>query len=210
LKYPYNEEELKDTKKWKDNALKGEIIKLRSYINKLDIESNEFDTLSTELAKLEKEAENRGLFLSAEEKEKKDRMSLDNLKDIDWWRDKCLNDLYFLCRVVLQTLEQPTPGYKDLYKPTHKHITTFVQENAKPEQRLLILCPRGWVKTYIITIGYTIQRILRNLVNKSGDTVLISNATFTNAQMFLNKIKYNFQYNELLCRFFLRITKRTR
>lgn len=125
-------------------------------------------------------------------------MSLDNLKNIDWWRDKCLNDLYFLCRVVLQTLEQPTPGYKDLYKPTHKHITTFVQENAKPEQRLLILCPRGWVKTYIITIGYTIQRILRNLVNKSGDTVLISNATFANAQMFLNKIKYNFQYNELL------------
>jgi len=71
LKYPYNEEELKDTKKWKDNALKGEIIKLRSYINKLDIESNEFDTLSTELAKLEKEAENRGLFLSTEEKKKR-------------------------------------------------------------------------------------------------------------------------------------------
>ena len=71
LKYPYNEEELKDTKKWKDNALKGEIIKLRSYINKLDIESNEFDTLTTELAKLQKEAENRGLFLSAEEKKKR-------------------------------------------------------------------------------------------------------------------------------------------
>ncbi len=68
LKYPYNEEELKDTKKWKDNALKSEIIKLRSHINKLDIESNEFDTLSTELAKLQKEAENRGLFLPKNKK----------------------------------------------------------------------------------------------------------------------------------------------
>ncbi len=134
-------------------------------------------------------------------------MAVSDLKNIDWWREKCLTDLYFLCRVVLQTVESPTPGYKDLYKPTHKHITDFVQKNTKPEQRLLILCPRAWIKSYIITVGYTIQRILNNLVNKTGDTILISNATLTNAQMFLNKIKYNFEFNELLRSLFLEIPR---
>ena len=133
--------------------------------------------------------------------------SIEKLQNIDWWREKCLTDLYFLCRVVLQTIESPTPGYKDLYKPTHKHITDFVQNNTKPEQRLLILCPRGWIKSYIITVGYTIQRILNNLVKKLGDTILISNATLTNSQMFLSKIKYNFQFNELLRSLFPEIPK---
>ncbi len=71
LHYPYDEEELKDRKKWKDNKLKAELIKLRKEINKVDIESDLYDTLTTELAKLQKEANERGLFLSAEEKKKR-------------------------------------------------------------------------------------------------------------------------------------------
>jgi len=125
-------------------------------------------------------------------------LGLEKIKDINFWREKCLTDLYFLCRVVLQTLEDPTPGYKDLYKPTHKHIADFIQNNAKPEQRIILLCPRGWVKSYIASVAYPIQIILNNLVKKQGDTILLTNATLANAQMFLQKIKYNLQFNDLL------------
>lgn len=134
-------------------------------------------------------------------------MSLTKLTDVNFWREKCLNDLFFLCRVVLQTLESPTPGYKDLYKPTHKVMADFVTENAKPEHNVLLFCPRGWVKSYVITIGFTIQKILQNLISGSGDTILISNATLGNSQMFLKKIKYNFEYNELLRRLFPEIPR---
>jgi len=114
------------------------------------------------------------------------------------WRDACLNDLYFLCRSVLCTLEDSTPGFKDLYRPTHGRICQFVQDYATEGNKCLILTPRGWVKSYVITIGWTIQRLLRNLVNGRREHQIISNATIPNAKSFLEKIKYNLQYNDLL------------
>jgi hypothetical protein len=99
---------------------------------------------------------------------------------------------------VLQTLEDPTPGYKDLWKPTHKRLCDFVQKYAQPGQKVLILLPRGWVKSYIITVGWLIQRTLKNLVEGKHDHWIISNATVGNASEFLDKIKYNLQYNEIL------------
>ena len=123
---------------------------------------------------------------------------IQKLNDPQFWIKKCLTDLYFLCRCVLTTLEDPTPGYKDLYKPTHQRICKFIQEYALPGNKVIILCPRGWIKSYLITIGWTIQRMLQNLVEKKRDHWIISNATFGNAQQFLKKIKYNFQYNEFL------------
>jgi len=57
LKYPYDEEDLR---KWKDKKLKKELIKLRATLNKRqDVESEEYDMLTTELAKLQKEADRR-------------------------------------------------------------------------------------------------------------------------------------------------------
>ena len=132
---------------------------------------------------------------------------LENLKSVDWWRNKCLTDLYFLCRVVLQTLENPTNGYKDLYKPTHQKICRFIENSAKPNQRILLLCPRGWIKSYLISIGWIIQKLLNNLAFNKGDTILISNATLANAEMFLEKIKYNLKYNELLRNLFPEIPR---
>ncbi|MEM2111665.1 MAG: hypothetical protein QXX08_07290 [Candidatus Bathyarchaeia archaeon] len=134
---------------------------------------------------------------------------LKKLKDINFWRDKCLNDLYFLCRVILQTLEDPTPGFKDMYKPTHKLLCDFVTQNAKPEQEIILLCPRGWLKSYIVTVGFTIQLILRHLagINKRGESILIANATLANAQQFLKKIKYNLEHNELLRQLFPEIPR---
>jgi len=120
------------------------------------------------------------------------------LESIDWWREKCLENLYFLCRVVLCTLEDPIPGYKDLYRPTHKHLCDFIAEHGRLGEKVLLFFPRGWIKSYIVTVGWVIQRLLNNLVQKKHDSILISNATLANAQNFLKKIKYNIQYNELL------------
>ncbi len=122
----------------------------------------------------------------------------DKLRDPDWWTKNCLDDLYFLCRCVLQTLEDPTPGYKDLYRPTHKRICNFVQNYATEGQKVLILTPRAWIKSYLITVGWSIQRLLRNLTSGRREHAIISNATLPNSKEFLNKIKFNIEYNELL------------
>ena len=124
--------------------------------------------------------------------------NVQNLNNLDWWRDKSLNDLYFFCRVVLSTLENPKPGFKDLYKPTHGRIAEFVSTYAQPGHKLLILCPRGWIKSYIITLGWLLQKILKNAVNGKRDAVLLSNATLGNAQMFLKRLKDNLAHNSLL------------
>ena len=121
-----------------------------------------------------------------------------NLQDPQWWIDNCLNDLYFLCRSVLVTLEDSGHGFKDLYTPTHKRVCDFVQQYGVPGNKVLILTPRGWVKSYLITVGWTIQRLLNNLVAGRREHQIISNATLPNAKVFLEKIKHNLEHNELL------------
>lgn len=123
---------------------------------------------------------------------------LERLNNPQWWIDKALSDLYFLCRCVLATLEDPTPGYKDLYKPTHEHICRFIEKYSLPGHKVIILCPRGWVKSYVITIGWLIQRLLKNLLTNKREHWIIDNATLSNSMQFLKKIKFNLQYNELL------------
>ena len=87
------------------------------------------------------------------------------LGDPAFWRESCLTDLFFSCRLVLSTLDDPTPGMKDLWPPTHKRLCDFITKYALPGNILLILLPRGWVKSYIITVGWLTQRLLQNLVS---------------------------------------------
>ncbi|MCK7532367.1 MAG: hypothetical protein MZV63_15705 [Marinilabiliales bacterium] len=47
-------------------------------------------------------------------------------------------------------------------------------------------------------MGWTVQRLLRNLTAGRREHQLISNATLPNAKNFLEKIKYNIQYNDLM------------
>jgi len=123
---------------------------------------------------------------------------LDKLRNPEWWAQQCLDDLYFFCRTVLCTLEDPTNGYKDLYYPTHKRICNFVQDYAREGQVVLVLTPRHWIKSYIITVGWYIQRLLRNLTNNHREISVISNATMDNSLLFLKKIKFNLKENDLL------------
>lgn len=104
--------------------------------------------------------------------------------------------------MVLCTLDDPTPGFKDLYPPTHKRLCRFIQDHAQPGNIILALLPRGWVKSYIITVGWLIQRILRNLTAGRQEQFIINNATLPNSIEFLGKIQYNLQYNELLRKLF--------
>ena len=123
---------------------------------------------------------------------------ISKITDPSWWREKCLTDLYFLCRNVLCTLEDPEPGYKDLYKPTHRKLCDFVVRYAKPGHKVLTILPRGWVKSYIITIGFLTQRFLQNLVINFREHWSISSATQDNSEEFLEKFQYNWEHNDLL------------
>lgn len=91
---------------------------------------------------------------------------------------------------------------KDLWPPTHKRLCDFIQEYAQPGNILLVLLPRGWVKSYIITVGWLTQRILQNLVSGRQEQFIINNATLPNSWEFLSKIQYNFEHNELLRKIF--------
>ena len=123
---------------------------------------------------------------------------LSKLQNPEFWKEKILNDLYFLCRCVLQTLESPHYGYQDLWKPTHQRMANFVSKYAQPEHSLLILAPRGWVKSYVITVGWLVQRILKNIVAGRKEHILLTNATLDNSRQFLRKVKYNLEHNAIL------------
>lgn len=125
-----------------------------------------------------------------------DKDGILKLRDPEWWQRKCLDDLYFLCRTILITLEDTSNGFKDLYYPTHKRICDFVQHYAYEGQKLLVLTPRHWIKSYLITLGWYCQRMLRNLSCNRREIGVISNATYPNAQEFLRRIKFNFEYND--------------
>jgi len=123
---------------------------------------------------------------------------LEKLQNPDWWVEKSLSDLFFLCRNVIQTLEDTTPGLKHLYPPTHLRLCRFIEKWAHPGQKLLILMPRGWVKSYIVTCGWLTQRMMKNWRVGRRETWIINNATLPNSIKFLDRNKYNLSYNELL------------
>jgi phage terminase large subunit-like protein len=103
----------------------------------------------------------------------------------------------------LITLEDKTPGFKDLYVPTHKKLCDFIAKYDLPGHKSIYILPRGWVKSGILTVGYKIQRDLRCWVwwNKKELWSIIS-AVMDNSQEFLKRIKENYLYNELLRKLF--------
>lgn len=121
-----------------------------------------------------------------------------NLTDPQEWIDKCVNDLYFLCRCILQTRQDPTPGFKDLYRPTHKRITDFLTKYAVAGQHCILLFPRHWIKSYIISCGWGLQRIMKNALSGRRESFLFSHAVEPRAIALKGRIKENLLYNDLL------------
>jgi len=116
----------------------------------------------------------------------------------EWWVDNAIHNLYFFNRCIACTLEDPSPGYKNLYLPTHKMVCDFVQKWAQPGHKLLLLLSRGWLKSSIVTVGWLSQRVLKNLVSGKREHWLLNNATFSNSQMLLSRTKFNLEQNQTI------------
>lgn len=74
--------------------------------------------------------------------------------------------------------------------PVHKEICEFIDKNK--ERKKLLLIPRGHLKSTVVTVGRTLQRICQD----PSSRVLIANATYGNACSFLNDIKRHLKFNE--------------
>jgi hypothetical protein len=96
------------------------------------------------------------------------------------------NDLFYLTYFVL--------GYHDL---DYLHFD-ICRETAKNRNDELWLLPREHLKSTILTISRTIQRVLR----EPHKTNLIANATLDNAKRFLAEIKTHLAGNDILFRLY--------
>ena len=106
-------------------------------------------------------------------------------------RAKCRESLYFLCKAVL--------GFRDFTPHLHKPSCDFIQDQLPP--RKLFMLPRSFFKSYLATIGYPIWLVIQEPDGKRfrgpEERILVANATATNAEQFLAKIKSIFERNTL-------------
>lgn len=81
--------------------------------------------------------------------------------------------LEFLCRQFL--------GYKD-WDRVHDDVAKFLR---KPARKKALLLPRGHLKSSIVTIGYSVQEIIKN----PNTRILIANQIWDMSRAFLRSIK---------------------
>lgn len=93
----------------------------------------------------------------------------------------CERSLYFLSKQFL--------GYRD-WDVVHDDVEKFLR---KPARKKALLLPRGHLKTSIVTIGYTIQAILRD----ANVRILIGNGVWDMSRTFLSEIKAQLEGSQL-------------
>jgi len=91
----------------------------------------------------------------------------------------CEGSLKFLCKDMLKMTA---------WDGLHDDIARYL-DNSGPEK--LILVPRGHLKSSVVTVGYTIQRLLRN----PDLRILITNATWNMSRKFLRQIADYLTFN---------------
>ena len=89
-------------------------------------------------------------------------------------QEACKRDLKFLCKEVL--------GMEDWQDGFHDDLAQWLEWSGKEK---LILEPRGHLKSSIVTVGWTIQQILR----EPNTRILINNAVWDNARVMLFQIQ---------------------
>ena len=95
-----------------------------------------------------------------------------------------------LCKVNLKHLCTDVIKYKD-WDVCHDELEKFIyeveeeHEETKNKTVVLILLPRGHLKSSFVTVGNSIRAILKD----HNTTILISNAILSNATSFLSEIK---------------------
>ena len=113
-------------------------------------------------------------------------------------REKASKDLFLFDKYIMGI---ENGGNKVPLAPFHKELCHFVQDNMKKKK--LILVPRGHLKSTLITVGYSLFRI----VNDPAIRILIQNATYQTAADFVREIKNQLAFNETLVRIFGDLTK---
>lgn len=113
-------------------------------------------------------------------------------------KDVYLNNLFAFNKDVLKvekgTDEKGDPKAK--LNVHHKELCDVIQ-HGKNKQKL-ILMPRGHLKSTLVTVGYSLQRIAKN----PGIRILIGNATSSMAEAFLGQIKNHLKFNKDFIRLF--------
>ena len=96
------------------------------------------------------------------------------------------SSLYFLCTQFLGYKDWDNGGTEGL----HDEVEAFLR---RPSKKKALLLPRGHLKSSIVTIGYTIQRVLQN----PNIRVLIANQVWDMSRRFLAEIKAHLEQSDL-------------
>jgi len=107
--------------------------------------------------------------------------------------DKGKSNLYIFNKYILG-IEQGKGKVK--LAPFHKEMCHFVTDGR--DKKKLILIPRNHLKSALVTIGYSVFRI----INDSNIRILILSATWQTAVDFISEIKRHLQQNETIHRLF--------
>ena len=91
-------------------------------------------------------------------------------------------DIRETCRTNLKYLAKEVLGMNKWDDNLHDDLAQFLEKSGKHK---LILIPRGHLKSSIVTVGYTIQSLLRN----PDELILIRNAVWDQARRFLWQIQ---------------------
>ena len=108
-------------------------------------------------------------------------------------KEKALSDLYIFDKYILGA---EAGVDKVPLAPFHRELCNFVSDNRNKKK--LILIPRGHLKSTLITVGYSLFRI----INDPTIRILIQNATYQTAADFVRAIKRHLTENDDLIRLF--------
>ena len=108
-------------------------------------------------------------------------------------RQLCRNSLRYLCTKFLGYF-----SWGQVHDDVVSWINTELEKPTEGKRILFILIPRGHLKTSIITIGFTIQQVLRN----PNIRILISNAVWDMSRSFLSEITEFFRSKSMLPKLF--------
>jgi predicted phage terminase large subunit-like protein len=97
------------------------------------------------------------------------------------------NNLYKFNKFVLKVEEGKD---KVPLAPFHQELCTFVETNK--HKKKLVLVPRGHLKSTLVTVGYSLQQLLKDPSRR----ILIANATYNLACNFLTDIKRQLKFND--------------
>jgi predicted phage terminase large subunit-like protein len=99
---------------------------------------------------------------------------------------KFSKDLFLFNTEVLSVAQQGELA------PFHKELCDFIITPGK--RKKLVLVPRSHLKSTLVTVGYSLMRIVEN----PNVRILIANATYDMACTFLSQIKKHLRFNEKL------------